>query len=246
MQCHTRSCYMSALLLLSCSGVKFSQVPLTTEVPAHFLTRNLYADESGLMRYKLPQLVGSVLHVPTTGSTSLAKVVLREGYTPKLEVIPEAEGKIVSLFVDQGASLSGSYLSFAASLSQEEVARVTICDRNLVHIANSDIPWELLRREAKNRPSSFTGRRLWVRGALLSSVDGSRFTKINADASAVLGETLGAKGNVYNRQGSELHDYRISMDVLDLDALSTHVADIHPSTPPPSLFPQSLSIPSIR
>ena len=50
------------LLMSCCSGVKFSPLPLTRDIPETFKNRNLYPDPSGLIRYKLTQIVGSVLY----------------------------------------------------------------------------------------------------------------------------------------------------------------------------------------
>lgn len=41
--------------------------------------------------------------------------------------------------------------------------------------------------------------------------------KINADASGVVGNAFGAKGNVYNEEQTVSRDFRISLLLIDLD-----------------------------
>jgi hypothetical protein len=59
-----------------------------------------------------------------------------------------------------------------------------------------------------------------VQGALLTAITVNNYVKISANASAVVGETFGAKGNVYNKQGATQHDYWISLELVDLDRLA--------------------------
>lgn len=213
--------FIFSLLLFGCSGVKFSSVPLTADIPETFKQRNLYPDESGIIKYKLTQLVGSVLYAePNAKYFDLKKIILKKDYKPYLEVISETDGKVFTGTINKSNNFSASYLSFAASLSSNQLATFSVRDRNIVFIDNNDVPWEALIEEAKITNDNPSRRRYWVQGALLASLDAYKFSEIESDASAVVGPTFGAEGKVYNKGEEEIHDYKISIHLIDLDKLS--------------------------
>jgi len=210
--------------LVGCTGVKFNSVEMNNSLPEELKNRSLFRDESGLMRYRLTELVGSVLFsTQTPGVYDLRKVILADNYRPKLETVKEEEGKLYTATVDSGAAAEGSYFSFAAKLSAEQIAGVTIQDMALVFVLNNDVPWRKLVSEAHTSNPDPSAKRYWVQGALLTLQSISNFTKISADANGVVGPTMGAKGNVYNKQGLEFRDYKISLRLVDLDKLAQEV-----------------------
>ena len=48
-------------------------------------------------------------------------------------------------------------------------------------------------------------------------MDEGYYQRIEASASGVVGNTLGAKGNVFNEWKERSNDFRISLELLDLD-----------------------------
>jgi hypothetical protein len=206
--------------ILGC-GIKFNSVQFTKDVPDSFKDRVVYNDESGLMKYKLTQLVGCVLYEKApSGHYDMTKVILKKDYEPKLEIIDDANGKIFEGTINQSASIKGSYLSFAASFAENEIATFLIRDRNLVFIDRNDIPDSLLKVEAETPKNDPTKKRYWVRGVILSSIDASCYTEISSNQSGVVGPTVGVEGTVYNKSGREINDYRISLCLLNLDNYS--------------------------
>ena len=142
-----------------------------------------------------------------------------------MEIIKDEDGGVFVGIINKTDNMKGSYLSFAASLSSEEVATFSIRDRNIVFVNNEDVPWDELKAEAKVFNNNPLYRRFWVQGALLASLDVSRYSKIESDASGVVGPTFGVENKVYNKGQEEIHDYKISLYLIDLDKLSQFLAN---------------------
>jgi hypothetical protein len=208
-------------MFVGCGGVTFEATRLTNDLPETFKQRNLYLDESGTLRYKLTEIVGRVIYQDSAAHRSdVRTVILPESYVPVLEVIKAGDGLVFEGMVDRNAATKGSYLAFAGSLSSKQVAMVSIQDRNLVFIQNRDIPRAKLIEEARQSVPNPSIRRLWIQGALLSSIDIATLDSISRSASGVVGTTIGVEGNVYNKKAEAIHDYRISILALDLDRLA--------------------------
>jgi hypothetical protein len=220
------------VLILACfcvgchgEGVRFTSLHLTNDLPDTFKQRNLYPDESGILKYKLTELVGTVIYKEKgENAYSVKKVILKADYKPTLEVANEALAPIFDALVNKSAGTKGSYLAFAASLDGNDVATVSIRDRNIVHVDNKDVPWELLVQEAKSEKGS-ASERYWIQGAMLSSLDVTKLVEIKSDASGVLGSTFGVEGKVYNKQSEARHEYKISVRLLNLDKLADKTAE---------------------
>jgi hypothetical protein len=205
----------------SSDGVRFSDVTLTNDIPQSFKDRNVYPDQSGILKYKLEQIAGSIIyHEPNAEYYDLKKIVLPKNYHPVLEIVKDDLGKVFEGTVNRNAAVKGSYLSFAASLDAKSIATFSIRDRVMVFVNSDDVPWEALVREARVQKPNPATKRYWIQGALMSSLDAVMLTEISANASAVVGPTLGAEAKVYNKSGQEIHDYKISVHLIDLDKLA--------------------------
>jgi hypothetical protein len=201
---------------------------MTSDLPDSFKQRNVYPDKSGIWKYKLTQMVGAVVYQePGQDTYDLKKVVLPNGYTPMLEVIKDADGLVFDGTVNKSAGVKGSYLSFAASLDENEIATFTVTDRNIVFIDNQTVPWDLLHAEAIAAKPNPATRRYWIQGVLLSTLDATQFSEISGNASGVVGPTMGAQAKVYNQSkiSKAVHDYRISVQFVDLDKLAQKFPD---------------------
>jgi hypothetical protein len=212
--------YLMAIVCIGC-GVRFKNASFNLTLPDYFKARNLY-DKTDIWRFKMPELVGSVLYLePKSESYERGRRIAREGYVAKLEVIEDSERKVYYSRVDRSIAAEGSYLLFAANLDASQMADVNIEDVSLVFINDADIPWEELIAEAKRPKSNPETSRYWVQGALLSTLTINYYTEISSSASGVVGETFGAKGKVYNKQSAASRDFRISLELIDLDKLAS-------------------------
>lgn len=208
----------AALLLAGC-GVSFAPVPLNASLPDNFKKRNLYT-HTEIFRHRLPELAGSVLYRKgETGEFDRGARFVKPGPDIPLQTVKEADAAVYTSKIDKGAAIHGSYLAFAANLSDKQTASVDIRDTAVVFIPWADVPLDVLRAEAEKPNPNPGTHRYWVQAALLTAVTVDNYVEISSDASAVVGETFGAKGNVYNKQGTTTHDYLISMELLDLETL---------------------------
>ena len=230
------------LLAVSCiaCGVKFKDAPVNLSLPDYFKTRNLY-DRTDIWRFKLPELVGFIIADSGSGTYDRLRRIVKDGYEAKLEIIPDADKKVFSSRIDRGAEAEGSYLLFSAGLKANQMAEVSIEDVSLVFINDADIPWERLRTEAGTHPPNTNARRFWIQGALLTTITINYYQEISANASGVVGETFGAKGKVYNKQGTTQRDFKISLELVDVDQLAASTRDV-----PIKIFRSPQDIPKLK
>jgi hypothetical protein len=214
-------------LLASCDGVKFADVEVNRPLPDEFKNRTFYA-KTDIFKYRLSQLAGNVI-VREADSTAYVRLdrVVPEGVVPIEKDVDEEGGEIYRSVVDRGASAEGSYLAFAGSLSANEIAKVQIRDRHWVFIDLVPAVRDAIADWVEDHPNDDPAVKRWyVQGALLASITTDYYQEIDATASGVVGETLGAKGEVYNRFRETATDFRISLELLDIDALARAPRDV--------------------
>jgi hypothetical protein len=228
-----------AVFCVAC-GVKFKDVPVNLSLPDDFKARNLY-DQTDIWKFKLPELVGFIISDSGSGTYDRLRRIVKDGYEAKLEIVPDADKKVYSSRIDRGAEAEGSYLLFSAGLQANQMAEVVIEDVSLAFINDADIPWERLRTEAGIRPPNSNARRFWIQAALLTTITINYYQEISANASGVVGETFGAKGKVYNKQGTMQRDFRISLALVDLDQLAASTRDV-----PITMFRFPQDIPKLK
>lgn len=216
--------YLAAISCIAC-GIRFKEAPFNLKLPDYFKTRNLY-EKTDIWRFKMPEPVGSIISgEPGSASYERVKRIVKEGYVAKLEVIQDSDRKVYSSRIDQGIALEGSYLAFAANIGANRMAEVNIEDTSLVFINDADIPCEELVAKANTPNPNPAARRYWIQAALLSDITINYFTEISANASGVVGETFGAKGKVYNKQSGTTRDFKISLELIDIDKLLSLTRD---------------------
>ena len=185
-----------------------------------FANRNRLPDESGIYRYRLATLPGRVLYKdPGDANYELKSVVLKSGYRPSLEPIKEGDGRIYEGMINQKIAASATYIAISAALDAKSLASVHIQDRVISFIENEDVPWDLLGVEGRKPKPAPGGKRYWVQGALMASLDYRTATEVDVSAGGKLTEAFGANGKVYSKSDSSTHDYRISVYLIDLDNL---------------------------
>lgn len=208
-----------ALLLAGCSGIKFAPVPLNNALPQSFKERTLYP-RTEIFRHQLPELAGSILYRKGgTNEFDRGARVIKPGVEVPLQTIKETDAAVYSSKIDRGASVQGSYLAFAASLGEKQTASVDMRDTVMVFIHWNDVPLDELSKLVQSPNPNPGTHRYWVQAALVTAITIDNYAEISTSASGVLGETFGAKGNAYNKQGATTHDYWISMELLDLEKL---------------------------
>ena len=207
------------LFLMGCAGVRFSDVPQFNKgLPEDFKRRVLW-NETDIFKYNLQQLVGHVIYAKgQTGEYDRGPRYVKLGTSPALKVVDS--GQVYQSKIDNGAEAEGSYLSFAAKLSDSQTVDVNIIDTAQVFIPYEDVPVDDLLKEANKPAPSGTTKRCYVQGVLLATVMTQYGVKVNADASGVVGNAFGAKGNVYNEEQTVSRDFRISLLLIDLDRLA--------------------------
>lgn len=206
---------------LGCSGVRFGNAALNEELPDDWKNRNLYQN-TAIFKHQLQDLAGSLLQKRGDG-TDFLRVgrVVHAGYVPTLKVIDD--GKVYESKIDRGASAQGSYLAWAASLQASQKAGVLIQDVSMVFIPYPDIPWSQLAKIATDQPPAPGTRRYYVQGVLLSSIVIEKYQEIESSASGVISATIGVGGKVFAREGSVARDFRIALELVDIDQLRTEI-----------------------
>ena len=205
-------------LILSGCGLSFSNIPnFNKGLPEDFKRRVLWA-ETDIFKYNLEQLAGHVIYAKAAvGQYDRGPRYVKPQKAPVLKVIDS--GQIYHSKIDRGAQAEGSYLAFAAALSDDQTADVNIIDTAQVFIPYEDVPMEDLLKEAAKPAPSGTTKRYYIQGVLLATVTTQYGVKIKADASGVVGNAFGAKGNVYNEEMTVGRDFRISLLLIDIDKL---------------------------
>lgn len=212
---------VAALAAVGCSGLRFGSVPVNEELPEDWKNRNLYHNTAHF-KYQLQDLAGSLLQ-KKEGEKEFTRIgrQVAPGYVPALKVIDD--GKVYESKVDRGAEVQGSYLAWVAKLQGNQKAGVLIQDVSSVFIPYPDIPWKELAKLAVANPPQPGVQRFYVQGALLSSIVIEKYMEIEASASGVMGPAVGIGGKVYARQGSVSRDFRIALELIDIDKLNREI-----------------------
>ena len=124
-------------------------------------------------------------------------------------------------------------------------AEVIIQDTEIAFIPADKIPRQDLINEAKtSKPKGI--QRYWVQGVLLANISKSMYEEIDVNVNGVVGNTFGFGGKVYNNQTSASKDYKISLQLIDIDAYDEHAAQLRTSVAfernKPVVMPGSLAI----
>jgi hypothetical protein len=198
-----------------CGGVRFADVALNKDLPADYKNRVLWP-QTDAFKYNLTQLAGHVIvGDPKTGEFERGPRYIKEGYEPKLGVIED--GAVYNSKVTNSAAANANYLAFAAKLSNDEAAEVTIVDTNDVFIPYEQIPHDALAEEAR-KPAPEGRAKYYVQGVLLATITIKNYHKIEADASAVAGNTFGGGGKVFNEANDVSKDFKISLTLIPVSS----------------------------
>lgn len=202
------------LVILGC-GVRFANIPqFNKELPSDFKSR-VFWTQTDNFKYNLEQLAGHVIYSESkAGEFSRGPRYIKANAPPALR--PIDDGTVYQSKIDSSASVQGSYLIFAGNMKAEQTADVLIVDTAQVFIEYENVPVAELEREAR-KPRRSGQSAYYIQAVLLASVTTKYGSKIAGDASGVVGNTFGAKGNVYNEEDAISKDVRISLLLIDLD-----------------------------
>jgi hypothetical protein len=213
--------FLGLVLLTGCDGggVRFSDIPeFNKALPEDFKRRVLW-NETDIFKYNLEQLAGHVIYAKgPAGEFDRGPRYLKPDKHPALKVVES--GEVYHSKIDSGAQAEGNYLAFAAKLSGDQTASVSIADTAQAFIPYEDVPVENLLAEVQRPIPSGSTKRYYIQGVLLATVLTQYGAKINADASGVAGTVFGAKGKVYREDETVSRDFRISLLLIDIDRLA--------------------------
>jgi hypothetical protein len=208
---------MAALLILTGCGVRFANVSQFNKVlPDDFKNRVLWA-ETDIFKYNLEQLAGHVVYAKAEGKFDRGVRLVKKDRTPTLKAVDK--GRVYHSKIDKGAAAEGNYLAFAAKFDDTQTEDVTIIDTAQVFIPYDDVPIDDLLKEADKPLPPDVSKRYYVQAVLLATVTRIATSKISANASGVVGDAFGAKGNVYKQDEEGSTDYRISLLLIDLEKM---------------------------
>jgi hypothetical protein len=209
------------------TGVTFASVTPNLSLPPAYTTRSIY--ESGVAAYDFYDLVGNVLVISNDISQQPLRVTIvrPSKYSDSIPIKLLTQNESLNYYhsvITKGAAVQGNYLAFSAKFSDDEIA-----DYTLVDIAQSSINLNQasftevangLRAFVNDHPKPANiNKRVWVKSVVLSSSLYTAGNKISANASGVLGSTLGVNGSVYNTNNQTIKGTIIGFDYIDVDQL---------------------------
>lgn len=219
-------------LLMTGCGVKFAEATVNKPLPDEFKDKALY--HGPVAGYDFQDLVGNILLIKENDDPLRIGLIRPNGY--KNEVIPIADpNNYYKSRIQRGAELQGSYLAFAADFKIDQLAEIEIVDVARAGIAfdKEDVFAQILTKAStwvKDHPKDDASlTRLWVKSVVLISWTYNDFTKIEANASGVVGDAVGIKTGVYNRNEETVKSVRIAFEAFDIDELVKQSASINPA-----------------
>jgi len=208
------------LLISACEngGVLFADVPeFNKALPEDFKSRILW-EETDQFKYDLAQLSGHVIYKMSDTNKFERGSRITNGTQPSVELIEN--GEIYQSKIDSNASLEGSYLAFASNIKAEQVVDISIVDTARSLIPYEEVPVSKLIEIANRPKQDNVEQRYYIQGVLLATLTSKYGSKIESNASGVVGGTFGAKGSVFNEESTTSRDYRISLLLIDIDRFS--------------------------
>ena len=208
-------------------GVTFASVTPNLSLPAAYTSRSVYA--SGVAAYEFQDLTGNVLLISKDSTVNPLRVVIVRptAFPDSVPVRLLTEQQSLNYYhsiVTKGAAVQGNYMAFAAKFSQDQIADYTIVD-----VAFASIPFNQasfteivngLKKYVQEHPKPADGgKRIWIKSVVLSSTLYTAGNQIKANASGVVGPTMGVNGNVYNTNNQTIKGTVIGFDYFDIDEL---------------------------
>jgi len=223
--CWSAVMFVLIALFSSCAGVKFGNSDVNNPIPDGMKERSLYP--AGVSVYEFQDLVGNVLIVKTGINPRRAGIVLPAGYVASVIPITDPENYYHSR-IQKGAETNGSYLTFAANLSADDLKEITVIDVARAGVALTETSWASIIDKCKTwvsaNPKKEGETRLWIKAVVVSRQTLQSYNQINADASGQIGNVVGVKGKVYNNNKEENKSAIIAFEAFDIDSMIENAA----------------------
>mgnify|MGYP000098958569 CR=1 FL=1 len=221
--------------VVSCSkkGVTFGKSPVNTPLPESFKIRAVYP--AGVAGYEFQDLVGLIIHTQKNASPMPVGLIRPDNFIPKVIPITDPLNYYRSR-IQKGAEAQGSYLSFAAKFSAEQMAEIELVDVARAGIVfRTPTTFDSIAAKAKvwvdAHPKTDTSiTRLWIQAVVLTRHTYSDFTKINADASGQVGPVVGVKTGVYNNTENLTKSVSLGFIAFDIDKLVANARELESIT----------------
>ncbi|WP_394757973.1 hypothetical protein [Flavobacterium sp.] len=213
-------------LLASCGGVKFANAPVNLDLPKSFTDRTLYP--AGDAAYDFQDLVGNILLVKENEQPSRIGLIRPDNY--KNIVIPITDpNNYYKSRIQKGAEAKGSYLAFAASFTNEQLAEYELIDiaRSGIVLDSEEIFNQIVRKIVdwigKHPKTDNISKRLWVKSTVLTKETKYNFTKVEVNASGQIGEVVGVSTGVYLKNDLTTRGVFLSFESFDVDKLVNQI-----------------------
>ncbi len=208
------------LAFYACSGVKFANSPTNKALPDSFTKRSLYP--AGVAGYEFQDLVGNIIKIKANEDPVRIGVIRPDTYDNAVIPITDPNNYYKSR-VQKGAEAQGSYLSFAAEFSAEQLAELELVDiaRAGITLDNSTVFQQILTKATswvQQHPKNDTSiKRLWIKSVVLTRRIYNDFTNVGAKASGQVGNVVGVSTGVYNKSEESDKSVIISFESFDID-----------------------------
>ena len=227
-------------LLTGCTGLKLAESPINRSLPESFTKRALYP--AGVAAYEFQDLVGNILRIKNDEDPIRIGLIRPNGFVTVVEPITDPLNYYKSR-IQQGAEAQGSYLAFAANFKADQLAELELIDIARSGVAfNTDVIFNQITTQAtawvNQHPNSDSAvTRLWIKSVVLTRRIYNDYTKINVNASGVVGGAVGVSTGVYNNSEQSIQSVIIAFEAFDIDQL---VEQLSVKDTLKSLFPKSI------
>lgn len=207
-------------------GVTFGKAPVNAPLPDEFTKRAIY--NGAIAGYDFQDLVGNILFIPATGDPLRIDLIRPKGYKNDVIAIPDPNNYYHSR-IQRGAEAKGSYLAFAASFKDDEMAELTLLDKARAGIQITDTAiWADIKNQilgwVKVHPKADpNSQRLWVKSVVLSGRMYKSSSHISANASGQVGNVVGMSTGVYHMNDDEIKSVTIGFESFDIDKLAAQI-----------------------
>lgn len=207
-------------LLAGCEGVTFKDAPKNTPLPPAM--RDLAIYPAGVAGYDFQDLVGNILSLKPPSAPLRIGLIRPTGYQNVVIPIDDPNNYYHSR-IQKGAEVQGSYLTFAASLKDDELVDLLLLDsaRAGITLTSSGIWKDITTQLAawvKAHPKG-DSQRIWIKSVVLTRQVYSSESKVGAKAKDQVGDVVGVSGDVYRKSEDEQRSVVIAFEAFDVDEL---------------------------
>ncbi len=217
--------FVVVFALMSSCGVRFTPVTPTLSLPEAYRERSIYP--GGIAIYTPEDLVGNILFIREGQQPITGGKLYPINFTPTYHPLTSDQSlNYYNSKITKGAEAEGSYLSFAASFSANEMAELEMVDIGFVNISLNAVQFDDIKKKAEAwvnsnpKDTSVPGlRRIWVKSVVLTSRRFTSSTEISANASGVATPAVKVGGKVYSTSNTSIRSVLMGFEAYDIDEL---------------------------